>query len=1789
MKNNDNRSRKPISEKRVMFYAAAIAVLALTVTLMIAFLPKLISGMNEDSAKRTLRNPTVSQTDTGSSGAGLLDGMTTGAYTLGISGSGDEGNLYNVPANAALSLSATGWTADTLLSSLCITQADTDVAVDVTVSEAASGGFLISPAAGTWSRDTLYRVTLTEEDTASPVYSAAFQTEHPFSVKSIYPGNEVTDVPVDTGIEITFSDPVKSADFASFIEVTPAISGRFELYPDGKTVVIIPDDKLSPATQYAVHIKTGLVADNGQTLPTSRLSVFCTESRADAASDGVTLSLNTDSDIVTSPGTAGMISYNAYLYNSDSVIGELAFSAKIYAYPSADSAVAAMRDGFAARKTALYEENTVPTDGLSLVWEGVPESYRNTENSGNRRETGYIYLPLLEAGTYLVELSAVSPVGAETAKQLFCQVTPLRVYTESADGETLLWVNRTDSADGTPSATQGVEITATLFDNTLWMTEAEAESGKSSAAFRSVTALTDENGLARFSHDATDAALLLLRHVDRTLITCIQTAEPTNYNGIRASIYTDRSVFFSDDTVSLFGFLGRSYAAQTLPQLLNLYVGSSGVAIPVTVSEDGTFETSFPIEDWSGTYLSYRLTAETADGSESQLYYGSVRITQDEKPVYQMELSLDKLFYTYEDTYAVVTLSTSFFDGTPAAGLKLSLSSNITNEDITLVTDEHGQAVYAWKLGLPYVYRVTDTDAVTITFRASLIGYETVSLSDSASAYYFHSSGVFEYKRENANETRVTLNMLDTSSLSSAADFSSAAGYNDNTKGAPLDASIAVRLYKTEYIRTKDGTVYDPISKTFAETYTWDEKTTTEKTFRTETENGILTLPHYDASSFNGYYRYEVSWRDNVTGKTYTRFFSANRGRADTVSYRETQSYSLFPSADSALPGDVLTTELYFGNAPVTEHLPVLFTHYIGKDGRVSETVLSSGPFTHTFTFDESCTLGTAVLATVFDGEDYIQVPAASYRYDYTAANHADMTVSADRDSYKPGETARITVSAPALAGGTVLLSVVDEACFALGENDVDPLAEYFSSTNYGSVMYLYEEFYGGSYYSYTMNSSFGAYVPYILRGQNIGLISLLSQRFSDVYYVTDECEEESAVLDEAPATGGNAAVSDTYIRETFLDTAAFFRVTLDENGYAQTALTVPDNITSWRITAIGAAGVGASADPAAVSSGVRIGMTVSNTVCTLPFFVNVTLPDLFLCADEIAFSARAAGTLRAKEPDAAVTYHAELIDETWNTVAQMDVTAAASNTAWFAFDALPAGEYTAVVIAVLADTAADAVRLPFRVAETAQVVDYTETVSPEEIAQLSPAAYPLTLTFRDNTDALYYETLSALRHGNTTRTETLVAQYAARKIGETVLGLTDTWYSTGMTAEELAKELNQYSGFLPLNRYGEGDALLTAKIVYAVPDALTAKTKATLISLYNTLLSSAEATETEVCASLMALAAMGEPVLDTLYHTAALAADAPTDAKLYLAAAFAAAGDSAAAQTVLANVTAFLGRTMADGAFCISDASTEEAIRLTALALLPAVKIAPDTAYVMVKYLDNHTSGVTLYAVELAAFISYYHPTAKETASFSFDLGASDPLTVTLPRGRGYTLVLTKSDHAAFTLLSADDSITVDASYGAAPADVFADRADDETLHMEKTITPYDTENGIYKVTLTVSGMSDADSLAFSLSDTIPSGARYVGMARGDTSNSFCSLWLSNDGGQQMHGSLYIYDETYGKELTGKQTYVFRGSVSYLIRGAVKGTFAAEPALAVSRDADTFAATEGLTVTVRDGEWTVK
>lgn len=1586
--------------------------------------------------------------------------------------------------------------------------------------------FTVTPAEGLDS-GMLYRFTV--GDPSVPQSSFVFQTDSALIVKSVLPADLAVAVPLNTGIEVSFSEPLgKGINISDYFILSPETEGEYSVYPDGKTVVFVPKDPLEKNTVYTVGVKAGLPSFSGKTLTADFGSAFRTSGETAGDTGELMFTLESyEPQFTLSETPVIKYWYSAWDRTEDYSLRDAKVT--IYRYASPAAVIEAMKEYEAVKADYFYggETYVFPSDSLAEV--GTYEITPETAEGNQARYNGYLTLPAAGEGAYLVNITFRSRTGSED-REFFCQavmqISDLIVYTESSGENMLVWVN--DASTG--KTADGAAVKADFFNRDDYWNFAPAVKGEA-PVYTAKNAVTGSDGLCFIETGGMNTAFMLVEKNGHGVYACVSSYSYANPESWFSHLFTDREIYFADDTVRFWGVIAPKSGGAALPEVLYLTLGVSKTRDKITVLPDGSFSGSFAVEGNAGWGIYMNFTDE-AGNTVAAKYVG---VTQQSKPVYRASLTFDKLFYTFGDTVNL-TLSASFYDGTPAPGLEFTLYGNYFLENtVTLKTGPDGTASYSYRTA-PYDFYTTYP--VQLSAEAYLIGNEDVSLTAYGSAPYFQSKVWFRESRitpEDGGETysEVYLNHFDTSVLKTPEDLLYPL-YPENTLGKPAQGSVEVRLIRYEYIKEYDSTVYDPITKTSQIIYNYRQEQSDADKYTASFTDGVIRLDHIKPEEdFSGYYMYAVSYYDADNRCSYILNIYANAGDGQIYYYDNYEYYELKSDKTECSVGDTVTAVLHYGGKPV-EDGRLLFTVYSDVLDLYSSTEKNS----FSLIFEDRDAAGLAVLAAHFDGRRVQASGYLSLTYNYAENNLLNVTVSPDKTEYKPGEEAEVTVSVTdkngvPVTGGLITLSMVDEACFALGEQDLNPLQDYYG---------------GGS-----------SPLPYISRDARFScFVSYYGYYGRDMMYAGDQSApmpagagmlNDGAKIEE---TAAGASAENVTVREIFEDNPLFETHAVSDGGKAVVKLTVPDNITEWRFTAVAAY----HPDTAKIS-GMNMGTQKTGVICTLPFFTDVTLGDVYIEGDDIAGHARVYGSSLAGGD--AVKYTFELKDSGGSRIDGMTLEARAGEFARFSFGRQVSGSYTVTVKAV-SGVYSDGVSLPVEITSSGIMVNIRREIKPAEISALSPLMYPVSLTFTDSAYEDFFTLCRSLMRG-TSRSDALAAWYAAALVSETISG---TRNYTDKKLEEIKTTLSGYAGFIPLLPYSQGDIRLTAKICAVAPEALTSAKKTELAGLFADYIANRSyIDDADMCAAYLGLAALGEPVLGDLYYAAENSAGFTAEAKLYLAAALAYIGDYGAASAYYRSF--MLKNSAAEETWLSVTASdTEESIKLTALALMTAAVVDTDGAALMADFLASHTSKVELYDLELASYVRYYFPAEAKTAAFSYSIGDISE-EITLAPGEYYNLTLDRRDFTAFKLISADESVIVYAAYRGSAEEAYGSGEVTDDLRIQKTIETYDKARGLYKVVLSYRAVTDRNYAFFTLSDCIPSGARYFG-AGGEyldlnETDAYTFAYISNSGGQVMDGyiGLFNYSET---ALAGLKERVIEGSVSYLIRAAYEGTFVIENAV---------------------------
>src|SRR3989338_8283599 len=168
-------------------------------------------------------------------------------------------------------------------------------------------------------------------------FSFAFQVKNQFKLLSSIPGTELTGVPLNSGIEMTFSSE-NFSDYEKHFSIVPKVAGEFEVY--GRPPVFF-SKKLEPLTLYTVTLSKNMPVKG--TAPMTEDAVIRFETAHERVSEGYQARWYTNTDKAEFSPSGPMIMSLSGLQGGEE------FVIKAYAFKSFD-----------AYKTNFLKENAIP-------------------------------------------------------------------------------------------------------------------------------------------------------------------------------------------------------------------------------------------------------------------------------------------------------------------------------------------------------------------------------------------------------------------------------------------------------------------------------------------------------------------------------------------------------------------------------------------------------------------------------------------------------------------------------------------------------------------------------------------------------------------------------------------------------------------------------------------------------------------------------------------------------------------------------------------------------------------------------------------------------------------------------------------------------------------------------------------------------------------------------------------------------------------------------------------------------------------------------------------------------------------------------------------------------------------------------------------------------------------------------------------------------------------------------------------------------------------------------------
>lgn len=1606
------------------------------------------------------------------------------------------------------------------------------------------GGYLLKPSQPL-TENTVYAFTLGTKEGRSRTW--AFQTRRSFKIVSSSPENGAAKVGCYASIEIQTTH--YGVDLSNYFEITPAVKGRFESH--GYTSVFLPDERLLPQTKYTITVKKGLESPFGDILPEDYSFSFTTDTASGGGGKGERpISLYND--------------YSETFLSTDIPLIELfvsdedydkAYTTEVYQFDGSQQYIEAVMDHDKAMSEGRSVDNyAYPADKLKRL---VTFDSKIIKKSGYSSSGYVVFDQPLAKGWYLINITAKD--GSCSVQKLL-QISDVSVYTQSLNGETLVWLN--SAATGQPINAAGVGI---------------LKSGDKTPA---VSGVTDKDGVSVLSTKGfTNAYLIAKVDAENEFADTIpleEYREPNIDELYYSFIYKDRELYMPTDTVNLWGRLTPRKDGVTVPAslkaaLVRYYdktVKQEDViqSVPMTLQPNGTFNAKISFDTLASDWYTICIIDDTG-----KIYCGTgVEVYEYQKPLYVCSVSSQKPFYTALDKVDF-TLKTTFFNGTPAPNLTFKTDS-IGNQTKSVTTDLMGQATLYTNEDKRAYEDHTTWDPFYDGIYLTSSGMENQYYEAWGSVLVFPRDTMLQAEKvKNGYRTdiNITTNKIDTSRVKTADEVWQ--DYPKKITGAAVNIPVAVSVYRMDYIKQFVENYYDPLNKKTVPFYTYREQQTLEKQYTVNTINGKATLSDLpNPQSKTQYYRIELSCKDTagmkVINSVYLSYYGDfdNDGEINDLKYYRYANtkediqdyrgsyygwYNWNGSTASYELGETVGIQLLENARPAEAKGTILYTVLQDK---IIDRGIAMGQTAFSFTETEKHLPNVNIAGAYFDGRHVFPVSYCSATFN-PKAREVELTVTPDKTDYRPGDKVSLTIEAKDKSGkpvqGELVVSVADEAVFAIAPQYADPAQSLYQSVYYYNIV---------TFASYVQHSFF-----------NSG--------------------------------GGKGGGGDGGARTDFKDTAFFLPTQTDINGKALVSFTLPDNLTSWRITTVSVA----------EAAGKLIGgADITNVSAKLPLFVSPVYNTIYIEGDDIAFTARAYGD---KVVNITPVDFTATVSDGGKVNKELKTTNTADEYAQFSFGKLAAGSYK-VTFKAQTGGESDAVEVPFTVKQSGIEMQVSREVAANEVSSLSPLKYPVWLGFYDSQYKDYMKTLDNLLASGGQRADQQVAYEVASRLMRQYAEKEDI-----LPEPEQKTDFSDYQepgGGVRVYSYDSTDVQLTARAAAAAPELFNTEN---MIRYFNDILKSGYWQTTEVAAAIMGLAALKQPVLtdakamlkksdvlldlDYLYLTAALAYLGDTDAaqKAY---------DAYIAPSIVTNeawayydVTVhpravtdeFTGYQQESGVVSAADSGkggsmpqdaltqTGANLKRTALTMLIAMKLNHGDTEKLLSYIRDNSAYDVATLLEQTAYLQGFVPKTTDTAVVAFNKGLF-PTNLELKKSGIRYVPFDKSQLAKANITVKNGSVGIVAAYTGVPGSLSSKPSSDITI--EKTITP---ENGgtlkageLVRVNIKVHMTENAPVGVYNLSEWVPSSLRFDSAVYEATADG--GIWLDAKEGQRLTMCLYRSGDPYskrGEQPKQKTDYSF----TYLARCVTEGDSKVDSTYIVNRASGATAFTKsGDMISVKGG-----
>ena len=1261
----------------------------------------------------------------------------------------------------------------------------------------------------------------------APVFTGtAYADVLTLEVTETFPVNGGQDVFLTSGIEITFN--TQTVDMEAFKEAV-TISPKTEFYvttgDKNDTLVIYPVNEYKPETQYTVTIGEGLTSNNGLKLKEDVTFTFNTASEnmvkyyqgtmVIPASQGSVM--NTLTDEV--PAAFLMIDKElAEGFSGGSPEAEVS----LYRFASDDDFTKAIVQKLNDQNSYRQEKEKDPSRGRGRADEPDMKFTLKAEPTEDSsywwwRYKQYVlsFPESLPEGKYLAKLDfPVRTAHQELVitRYLLIQSTELSVFIMASGQDSVAWIHNGTTSEAVGGAQIALNGTGSS------MCGETAEDGTARLVRYSGIDAEKENMTDRMfvKKLPSEYRLLTVHDGDHSFIEALTSSVIYNgYSGCFGAnyytntdyytyLYTDRQIYSTTDEINYFGIIRPRKEGTALPEKLTVKLGQGWWASNEIVSQEivpdeaGCFTGVLSFEDQKN--VGYAMVTLVDENETVLAQSDSFSLIDYVKPTYTSETVTDKPVYVLgkdRDNEAVVGITVSYFDGTPAADFGLTeewCSDGLVRSESVFKADQKGHVEEHIAFRAENLPNTWHPQSLTAAYQSADIEDEKLYIDQTLMV--IPRDVMLTAENDPDTETlKVSTYAVDTSGIKELSDLYD----SENFRGEGLSLKVHGLMIKCWYEKISEGLKYDYIYKRSYEAYHYEYHEDVVQECEIDTTDGEGSFSYHiekDEANPACYYMKlsvgdsagrEVECTAGISYHSLARY--QNNNGSGTAEYwlkalnqkeevpEDPGSWGWFYQEDNKFSEKEPAAFVLVCNDEEVE-MPEgaeLLSATV-QDG-FSDIETGTSP-ERSVAFAESLIPNYYMTGAYFDGKNVWPLRATGMSFDYETRD-LDIRVEGDKEAYQPGETVTVTADITRKEGGNavpegtrVVLGVVDEAVFALSEQDIRILQR------------LYGRF-SINYSSYSSRN--------ILSAADTDNAKSANGRY---YEDAEEAVETSAVM--APMDGGGAQAEE-YIRSEFRDMAYFAMTTTDDTGRATFTFTIPDNMTSWRLSVI------------AVTDDLWAGSTVTDVICTIPYYTVPVINDIMLEGENFAVGLRSAGTLE----DAGECSYEVTVREEGSEEVLLSGTAAAKSLrdyTWVVLDGLKTGNYTVRIRGICGEYT-DVSEYPFTVVRSG-LEAYASVSGPvSEMREISPLRYPVQLMIYNKDAYVYNAVLSKLLCSKDIRADERLAAHFAL----TVLAAEEEYY------EEMLEDhdISDLKYIFPQFAYAKSNAEISALAYLAVPELI--------------------------------------------------------------------------------------------------------------------------------------------------------------------------------------------------------------------------------------------------------------------------------------------------------------------------------------------------------------------------------